>query len=100
MAIRFPGEQVISLTLARTQYIPRSGGHPISPSTLWRWIHRGCRSADGSRVRLECITVGGRRMTSVEALARFFGRLSAPDESQFVRLSSAGSLTEDLAIRR
>jgi hypothetical protein len=38
----------------------------VSPSTVWRWASRGVRG-----VRLESALVGGRRMTSAEAFARF-----------------------------
>ena len=36
-------------------------------ATLWRWRTAGCRG-----VKLETILIGGRRMTSREALTRFF----------------------------
>jgi hypothetical protein len=50
---------------------------PIVPgrphlSTLIRWSKRGVRG-----VRLETLVVGGRRFTSVEAIARFLARLNA-----------------------
>ncbi len=44
----------------------RRKGRSIVPSTLWRWHARGVRG-----VKLETVLVGGMRMTSEEALARF-----------------------------
>lgn len=38
----------------------------VSASTVWRWTTRGIRG-----VRLESLTVGGRRYTSLQAFARF-----------------------------
>jgi hypothetical protein len=46
-------------------------GSPVSPSTLWRWITDGVKLPGGQMVRLEAARLGGRWLTSVEALARF-----------------------------
>jgi hypothetical protein len=40
-------------------------------STLLRWILDGATAPDGSRVRLEAVRLGGRWMTTREALSRF-----------------------------
>jgi hypothetical protein len=42
--------------------------------TLYRWAKYGLKSASGARVMLETEWVGGTRVTSKEALARFFAR--------------------------
>ena len=66
-------EQLFSLTEAvRCLPLPRrrKGARP-HVSTLYRWAQRGCRG-----VRLETIRCGGTLCTSVEALQRFFDRLS------------------------
>lgn len=42
-------------------------------ATIVRWATRGVKG-----VKLETIMVGGRRFTSVEAIARFIERLSEP----------------------
>jgi Protein of unknown function (DUF1580) len=39
--------------------------------SLWRWIMRGVPGPDGVRIRLEAIRVGGKWLTSREALERF-----------------------------
>ena len=46
-------------------------GRPTHPSTINRWAKAGLRG-----IRLETICVGGSRFTSIEALQRFFERLS------------------------
>jgi hypothetical protein len=59
------------------------GAGRASPSTLWRWIVSGAKASDGAVVKLEAARVGGRWLTSREALARFAARLTpaSPDTS-------------------
>lgn len=47
-------------------------GHRINRSTAHRWRTRGARG-----VKLETTMVGGKRITSEEALERFFARVTA-----------------------
>jgi hypothetical protein len=57
---------------------PRSRlGRPCSVSTPWRWAMVGNKARDGSVVKLEYAKIGGRLITSVEALQRFSDRLLA-----------------------
>ncbi len=51
--------------------LPRLGGRNIHTSTLWRWTSRGIRG-----VRLEHLKLGGRIVTSLEAVQRFSERLN------------------------
>ena len=51
-------------------------GRPVHPLTVLRWIRQGVRG-----VRLEALKLGGRWVTSKEALARFMARLSNPSET-------------------
>ena len=70
-------ETVISLQDAAND-LP-SGMNPgkrIHFSTLWRWALRGCLAIDGRRVRLEAVRLGGRWLTSKEALQRFSDALT------------------------
>ncbi len=46
---------------------PLRRGRPVHVSTLWRWAMRGLRG-----IRLETVLVGGARVTSADALRRFF----------------------------
>jgi hypothetical protein len=69
-------ETVLPLSEAPRHPMLRRGrrpGRPIHRSTLERWRCRGCRG-----VRLETELLGGIRVTTVQALTRFFERLSRP----------------------
>ena len=46
--------------------LPRIGGKRPHVSTIWRWARKGCRG-----VKLETVRLGGRFLTSIEALERF-----------------------------
>ena len=72
--IDFANEQVVSLNEAARMLPRRREGKKPHVSTLYRWTIRGVRG-----VILETIQVGGTRCTSVEALHRFFERLSIDD---------------------
>jgi hypothetical protein len=52
----------------------------VSGPTVFRWATRGCRAADGTRVRLEYARIGGRLLTSRAALDRFLVALNSPPE--------------------
>lgn len=67
-------ETLLSLTDAARTLPRRRAGKKVSTSCLYRWTLSGCRG-----VILESIQIGGTRCTSKEALARFFGRLTAGD---------------------
>ena len=75
-------EELTTLAQARRDLIPSRNGKPVSPCTLWRWIYKGLRLPDGSRVHLEVVQIGGTPMTSREALARFFRRLTEARRTQ------------------
>ena len=55
--------------------LPRVGGRRIHVSTIHRWCRMGVRG-----VRLEFRLLGGRMMTSVEAVDRFSARIAAVGE--------------------
>ena len=72
-----------------------------STATLWRWHSGGVRG-----VLLETIMIGGRRYTSVEAMARFItattaqsGRMNPPARTTAMRkqaiLQAEAALTKD-----
>lgn len=64
MTIDVDTEVIITLGDA-CRAVPPKG---VSPATMARWIQRGVRGG----TRLETILIGGRRLTSREALSRFF----------------------------
>jgi hypothetical protein len=77
MPIDVFNETVVSFSDA-TKRLPKHNGTKTNVSTLYRWAQAGLRSHDGQVVWLETIKVGGTTCTSLEALQRFFERLSRP----------------------
>ncbi len=62
---------------AAAKSLPRlNRDRPVAISTLVRWVTKGVRGPGGSRVRLEAVRLGGRWITSAEAIARFVSALS------------------------
>ena len=51
--------------------LPKINGKKVHVSSVWRWSRRGVRG-----VRLECRCLGGRYLTSIEALDRFATQLA------------------------
>lgn len=76
MAIDVFNEEVMTLTEAARKLPKRRSGRKPHVSTLFRWAVGGLRSRDGMQVRLETIQIGGTKCTSLEALQRFFERLT------------------------
>ena len=66
--IDFSSENLIPMSTAAKDPVL---GKPVHVSTLHRWQLRGVRG-----IRLETWMVGGRRMTSREALVRFLERIN------------------------
>jgi hypothetical protein len=65
------GELLIPLTEIVRQIPLRRQGRPLHVATLYRWASKGLRGQ-----RLECVRTGGTVCTSLEAVDRFFGRLT------------------------
>lgn len=64
-------EQLLSFSqIAET--LQEKTGQPYSAVTVWRWARRGLRG-----ITLETIKIGGRFMSSLEAVERFSRRLAA-----------------------
>jgi len=71
-------ENILSLAEAA-----RSLPYMRNLATLFRWRTRGCRG-----VVLETLLMGGRRVTSVEALDRFFAAVTAAADGVVVRVET------------
>ena len=69
--IDLKSESIVSLSEAGGFLPRRRSRKRPQPATLYRWASAGLRG-----VRLETIQVGGTLCTSIEALQRFFDRLS------------------------
>jgi Protein of unknown function (DUF1580) len=70
-------EQRIGLNETAKLYPSSRKGRPTHISTPLRHITKGVRLANGVVVRLEGARLGGRWITSVEAVQRFMERLTA-----------------------
>jgi hypothetical protein len=80
-------EKLIGLLTAAKRLPPGRGGRPVSVSCVLRWITHGVPGPDGQRIKLEGVRVGGRWLTSEEALARWAERLTPRlDELEPVQL--------------
>ena len=76
MAIDVFKEQVVSLADAAKRLPRIRSGKVIHVASLYRWISAGKHCPDGSIAHLESIKIGGTICTSLEALQRFFDRLT------------------------
>lgn len=90
MAINVFEEDVIGFAEAAKRLPESTKGKRVHISCLYRWANGGLIGRAGELVRLETVKVGGRVYTSVEALQRFFDRLSddRPAVAPRVRTSS------------
>jgi Protein of unknown function (DUF1580) len=46
----------------------------IHPATIFRWVMRGVRLRDGSRLKLRATRIGGRSVVAVEDIKEFIAR--------------------------
>lgn len=74
-------ESTISLSEAARLLPPGRRGRPVSLSCVLRWVFSGAPGPSGERVRLEALRLGGRWITSREAMQRFAERLTPCLES-------------------
>lgn len=70
-------ESPIPLSVAARGVPNRAGGRGISVPTVWRWAQRGIRG-----VRLETVMIGGVRMTTDDALQRFYSATTAATDGR------------------
>jgi hypothetical protein len=94
-ATQMMSETLLSLAEAARRLPPGRLGRPVSASTLFRWIVAGLRVADGRTVRLQAIKIGGRWLTSAEALTRFAAALTPSLDSS---VESAGHRRQAVAV--
>jgi hypothetical protein len=76
--IDLTSETTLSLKQAARLLPPGRGDRPVTLSCVLRWVLRGARGPLGDLVRLEAVRLGGRWITSREALQRFTDALT-PD---------------------
>jgi hypothetical protein len=76
MPVNLTTEKTLSLSQAARLLPPGRRGRPVTLSCVLRWVLDGVRAPSGEQVRLEALRVGGRWVTSREALQRFAERLT------------------------
>jgi hypothetical protein len=69
-------EAIINLSQVTRNMPPGRNGKQPTKGCVMRWILRGSRGPDGSLVRLEAVRLGGRWVTSEQALQRFVEALT------------------------
>jgi hypothetical protein len=71
MSIDLSAEAILSLRDAAKLIPPARQGRPVSFQCLLRWVLDGARGPDGQLVKLEGLRLGGRWLTSSQAIQRF-----------------------------
>jgi hypothetical protein len=74
-------EQLLSLRQLAGSVPPYRQNRPVNASTIWRWCHRGVKLSDGSVIKLDCVRLAGRWLSSKEALGRFLARQTPSREA-------------------
>jgi hypothetical protein len=74
-------ETMLTLAQAARRFPSFRLGRPVNPATIWRWCHEGVKLPGDEVVKLECVRVSGRWLTSVEAISRFVARQTPAPES-------------------
>jgi hypothetical protein len=69
--IDFTNEQTITLAEAAALVPPSRGARTTNIATILRFILKGSKDPSGVRVRLEAARIGGKWVTSRQALQRF-----------------------------
>ena len=90
MPIDIRSEEIFSLTAATKLpcFANRRSGKRIHVSTLWRWATAGVGG-----VKLETIMAGGSRMTSFEAIERFFEQSTLHADGEHVAQPQSPRMT-------
>ncbi len=72
-------ETLLSFAQA-AQRLPATRGQRVHASTILRWARDGARLPSGRVLKLEALKLGGRYITSTEALERFGSALMTGDQ--------------------
>lgn len=74
-----------SLTLSEAAALP---GAP-DRSSLWRWITTGVKCRGGQRIHLEAVKLGGKLITSRQAIEAFASELAENDRRYYLTRKAA-----------
>jgi hypothetical protein len=83
--MRILQETMVTLHEAAQTFPSNRAGKKMNFSTILRWGLNGVLAIDGRRVKLEMARVGGRWLTSKEALQRFSAALAPTNEGDEIR---------------
>ena len=85
------------LGFARRNIVPKSmSGNAIAPSTMTRWIRRGCAG-----VKLRPVHVGGKQLVSIRIIAEFFDAIAEVRNKRAARFDQGcDERTGDQQLRR
>lgn len=102
--IDLTAETPLSLSEAARQVPPVRAGRPVHLSCILRWILSGAKGPDGNRVHLRGARLGGRWITSAEAIQEFMEALTpaidqAAAELPTPRTTTARQRASDRAAR-
>jgi hypothetical protein len=100
--IDFATEQIIGFAEAGRS-TPNGRGGTVSPETVWRWASRGVLDKAGENVRLESVRIGGRFVTSKEAIQRFFMAINEtpePEQKKPTRTPTKRKAASDRAAKK
>jgi hypothetical protein len=92
-------ETTLSLNQAARLLPPGRRNRPVSFACVFRWVTQGAKGPTGELVKLEAIRVGGRWLTSRQALQRFGERLT-PGEVTEQRPVPRSPAARERAIKR
>jgi hypothetical protein len=84
-------ETPMSLSQAARWAPPGRRGSPTSLPCLLRWILHGSRDPNGELVKLEALRLGGRWVTTREAIQRFAERLTPRIDDSGSSISTTSS---------
>jgi len=93
--IDLASETLISLSDVPAYLPKRRSGKHVHVNCGYRWAQRGCKG-----VRLEVLQCGGTKVTSLEALQRFFDRLTALENGTPTTPQSRTSRQRERAMRQ
>jgi hypothetical protein len=86
-------ESLISLSDVPAHLPERRGGKRPHISCIYRWAQKGCRG-----VLLETLQCGGTKITSLQALQRFFEKLTAASSGTAPPTRSSRQRERDIAM--
>ena len=99
--MRNPIDTTAMTLSAVARRLPGRNGAHANPSTVARWVHKGATAADGSRVKLAAVRVGGTLYVTEQALTDCLTALNGPAAPEVPQRSpNARRKAADEAVRR